>query len=307
MRIEQFYERSEALADPYSSRVDDQYETRARLDPVVYSDPLKDGMALTAEQKQAFERDGFLILDGAFTQDEVAGFNQELNRMARDSEFLSAAPTITEPLSGEVRSIFEIHKVSPVFEKLALDRRIAGAARDILNDDLYIHQSRLNYKPGFKGKEFFWHSDFETWHVEDGMPRMRAVSASILLTDNRYQNGPLMVIPGSHKTYLKCAGRTPDDNYKRSLKVQEVGVPDQENLRRMTEKGGLVAATREAGSLVLFDCNLMHGSAGNITPFPRSNTFFVFNAMSNQLMKPFGPEKARPEFLAEQRPKKISF
>src|SRR3546814_10756649 len=45
--------------------------------------------------------------------------------------------------------------------------------------------SRLNYKPGFKGKEFYWHSDFETWHVEDGMPQMRALSMSILLAENR--------------------------------------------------------------------------------------------------------------------------
>jgi ectoine hydroxylase len=44
----------------------------------------------------------------------------------------------------------------------------------------------------------------------------------------------------------------------------------------------------------------MHGSNGNITPFPRSNAFFVFNAMSNQLTEPFGASKPRPDFLAER-------
>src|SRR3546814_3200003 len=57
--------------------------------------------------------------------------------------------------------------------RLAADERLAGVARFLLDDTVYIHQSRLNYKPGFQGKEFYWHSDFETWHVEDGMPRMR--------------------------------------------------------------------------------------------------------------------------------------
>jgi ectoine hydroxylase len=42
----------------------------------------------------------------------------------------------------------------------------------------------------------------------------------------------------------------------------------------------------------------MHGSAGNITPFPRSNAFIVFNALSNALEAPFGPAVPRPDFIA---------
>ena len=42
----------------------------------------------------------------------------------------------------------------------------------------------------------------------------------------------------------------------------------------------------------------MHGSNGNITPFPRANAFLVYNAVSNRLEKPFGVEKPRPWFLA---------
>src|SRR3546814_8501331 len=84
--------------------------------------------------------------------------------------------------------------------RLAADDRLAGVARFLLGDDVYVHQSRLNYKPGFVGKEFYWHSDFETWHVEDGMPQMRALSMSILLAPNTVLNGPLMIIPGSHRT-----------------------------------------------------------------------------------------------------------
>src|SRR3546814_1501545 len=72
--------------------------------------------------------------------------------------------------------MFQIHAQSNLLRRLAADERLAGVARFLLDDTVYIHQSRLNYKPGFQGKEFYWHSDFETWHVEDGMPRMRALS-----------------------------------------------------------------------------------------------------------------------------------
>lgn len=58
----------------------------------------------------------------------------------------------------------------------------ARAGRQILGSEVYIHQSRVNYKPGYGGTGFYWHSDFETWHSEDGMPRMRALSVSIALT-----------------------------------------------------------------------------------------------------------------------------
>ena len=158
--------------------------------------------------------------------------------------------------------------------------------------------SRLNYKPGFTGKEFFWHSDFETWHVEDGMPRMRALSMSVLLADNTPNNGPLMLIPGSHKAFLTCIGETPDDHYRQSLKKQEYGVPDEDSLAELAHKHGIVAPTGKPGSVVIFDCNTMHGSNGNITPFPRANAFMVYNAVSNRLTAPFGVDKPRPEFIA---------
>src|SRR3546814_548626 len=119
--------------------------------------------------------------------------------------------------------MFQIHAQSNLLRRLAADERLAGVARFLLDDTVYIHLSRLNYKPGFQGKEFYWHSDFETWHVEDGMPRMRALSMSVLLAENTPNNGPLMVIPRSHRVFLSCVGETPDNHYKISLKKQEYG------------------------------------------------------------------------------------
>jgi ectoine hydroxylase len=194
-----------------------------------------------------------------------------------------------------------IHRQNQAMKQLAEDDRLASIARFILADDVYLHQSRLNYKPGFVGKEFYWHSDFETWHVEDGMPRMRALSMSVLLAPNTPENGPLMVIPGSHRRFCACAGVTPDEHYLTSLKKQEYGVPDTIAIAELAASGGIAAATGEAGTVVVFDCNTMHGSNGNITPFPRANAFFVYNAVSNRLKAPFGTPNPRPEFIATRR------
>ncbi|MFW5881224.1 MAG: phytanoyl-CoA dioxygenase family protein, partial [Roseicyclus sp.] len=128
----------------------------------------------------------------------------------------------------------------------------------------------------------------------------RAVSASLLLTDNSGLNGPLMLMPGSHRHFVACQGETPEDNHRSSLKRQEVGVPSPETLAAFAERFGIDSASGPAGTLIFFDCNTIHGSNGNITPFPRSNAFFVFNAVSNALTAPFAAPKPRPDFLADR-------
>ena len=77
-------------------------------------------------------------------------------------------------------------------------------------------------------------------------------------------------------------------------------MPDGDSLSRLAEKGGIVGPAPKAGSVVLFDCNTMHGSNSNITPYERINAFFVFNAWSNRLKAPFGAPRPRPEFIAHR-------
>jgi ectoine hydroxylase len=209
--------------DPYPMRVSDQPELLERTDPVAWG--TADDGPLDVEQVDTFDRDGVLLLEGVFDDDEVAGFERRLDELSADPTVRADERTITELETEDVRSIFEVHRTDEVFAKLAEDPRVADVARQLLASDVYIHQSRINVKPGFAGEGFWWHSDFETWHAEDGLPRMRCLSASITLTDNYPINGPLMVIPGSQRTFVTTVGQTPDDHYKASLKKQEIGVP----------------------------------------------------------------------------------
>lgn len=290
---------SKTPQDCYPSRGTLTAQLGKRLDPVIYAAkatpaPIEQGLL------KQYEESGFLLLEDVFSEQEVSGFQQELDRLRNDKEIETSGETITEPGGGDIRSIFRIHQISPVFKKLASDPRLAGLAQYLLGDQVYIHQSRLNYKPGFRGKEFYWHSDFETWHVEDGMPAMRALSMSITLTENYETNGPLMLIPGSHRHYVVCEGKTPSNHFKSSLRKQEYGVPGDACLSQLVDEGGIVTATGKPGSVILFDCNTMHGSNGNITPYPRSNAFFVYNAISNRVVEPFCDQPPRPEYICSR-------
>ncbi|UJJ31020.1 ectoine hydroxylase [Halopseudomonas maritima] len=290
-----------AAVDLYPTRRQDQPRWHERIDPIIYRCHDREA-PLTAQQIDQFERDGFLLLPNAFSAEEVAVFRREVERLRSDTGILASDAAIREPDSGALRSLFAIHQSSDLFARVAADERIAGKVRHLLDGDLYVHQSRLNMKPGFKGKEFYWHSDFETWHAEDGLPRMRTISGSILLTDNSPCNGPLLLVPGSHRYFISCVGETPEEHYRRSLRKQELGVPDDASLADMVSEGGITAATGQAGSVILFDCNTLHGSNSNITPDPRSNLFYVYNHVDNLPVEPFGAETPRPAFVAERGP-----
>jgi len=282
--------------DPYPSRQESVARFLPRREPVVSG--TVDAGPLNQRQLDEFEANGFLVLPELLSANEVERCLSEIELIRSNRDWLSRPEAVIEPEADALRSLFAVHRLSDFFAAVSSDERIVRRAMQILGSDVYITQSRVNLKPGFSGKGFYWHSDFETWHVEDGMPRMRAVSCSILLTENNRHNGPLMLVPGSHRHFLTCVGETPDEHYRQSLRSQKFGVPDDANLQTLIDDGGLRSALGPAGTVIFFDCNTMHGSGSNISPWPRSNLFFVYNRVDNRLERPFCDKAPRPEFLA---------
>jgi ectoine hydroxylase len=282
----------------------DLYPTRGseekiieRTDPVIYGEA-EGEFSLSDAEAAYFESNGFIVFPEFFSQEEIETFNRAFEELKADKKLSKKDEYITEPGSDELRSIFSQHLFSPVFEKLSKDRRILDKVEQILGSRAYIHHSRINIKPAYKGKSFPWHSDFETWHAEDGLPRCRNVTAWVMLSDNTQFNGPLYLIPGSHKTFVACAGETPENNYKESLKNQRYGVPSLEAIEALTAESELAAALGKAGTLVFHDGNIMHGSPDNISPDPRTNAFFVYNSVENTPVKPFAAKERRAPFLS---------
>ena len=285
--------------DLYPTRITGEATARTRPDPTVWGD--HEG-PLTRQERDRYAADGYHVFDSLLTPREVETYRAELRRLSEDPVLLASDRVVLEPDSDRVRSIFEVDKVSELFAGLLASPRLTDVARQVLGSDVYVHQSRVNYKPGFGGAEFDWHSDFETWHAEDGMPRPRAFSVSIALSENYEFNGPLMVMPGTHRTFIPSIGATPLDFHKESLRVHRitVGSPGQEHLSRMAHEHGIRQIAGPAGSAVMFDSNLLHGSNGNITPFSRSNIFIVYNSVENTLEEPFAAPRPRPQHLGNR-------
>jgi ectoine hydroxylase len=285
--------------DRYPTRVSSESTLLERTDPTVWASDA-DG-PMDAASLAAHDAKGFSVIEGLLSPAEVQAYWAELHRLAGDSSLNGDERVVVDPETGEVRSVFGVHEISPLIGELVHDPRVLDRARQVLGSEVYLHQSRVKLVPGFESDGYYWHSDFETWHAEDGMAAPRAVSMSIALTDNYPFNGGMMLMPGSQRTFVSCAGRTPEDDFKVSLQSQNIGVPSALDITKMAAEHGIEQFTGHAGSALLFDCNVMHGSGNNITPYPRSNIYLVFNSVDNELGVPFEASEPRPEYFASRR------
>ncbi|MEV4438845.1 ectoine hydroxylase [Streptomyces sp. NPDC049577] len=284
--------------DPYPTRYVTESVPVDRAHPVVWGGE-GDG-PLDAGRLAAYERDGFLSFEALLDAGTVAACLAEVRRLAGDTAVRATGRVVPEPDTDGIRSVFEVHELSPVFADVVRGDPLVSLARQILGSEVYLHQSRVNFKAAFGGSRFGWHSDFETWHAEDGMPAPRALSVSVALTENMPYNGPLMIVPGSHRTFLPSVGETPEDYHRLSLRGKNLpaGSADRAGVTALAERYGIRQFTGTPGSAVMFDCNCLHASAGNVSPFPRTNLFVVYNSVRNPLGVPYAAPRPRPGYLA---------
>ena len=84
--------------------------------------------------------------------------------------------------------------------------RLVEPLKQYFGEDVYVHQFKLNAKAAFEGDVWQWHQDYGTWARDDGMPQARAMNIAVFLDEVMPINGPLLLIPGSHKQGVFDAG-----------------------------------------------------------------------------------------------------
>ncbi len=241
-------------------------------------------MKLTQSQIDDFNERGYLFLPETFSMDEVS-----VLRKAAEHIFDEDRPEIWRERDGTPRTAFACHRYDEVFGILGRHPRLIEPVMQLLGEAVYMHQFKVNAKAAFTGDVWQWHQDFPTWHKDDGMPEPRAMNISLFLDDVLPINGPLMLIGGSHTHgQLESTYDTETTNYG-------IWALDTDTVSRLADEGGIVAPTGKAGGLLIHHGNMVHGSAGNITPYPRKIVYLTLSAVSNAIRKP-----TRPEHIAHQ-------
>lgn len=241
-------------------------------------------MRLTEQQIKQFDEEGYLFFPECFAPDEV-----EVLRTEAEGIFKTDREEIWREKSGAPRTAFAAHTYNEAFRLLAHHPRLIEPLEQLWGEKVYMHQFKINAKAAFDGEVWQWHQDYGTWQRDDGMPDARAMNISVFLDEVMPINGPLMLVPKSHKHGTLAAGH---DKQTTSYPLWTL---DQETVTRLVKEGGIVTPTGKPGGVLMFHGNLVHGSAGNITPYPRKIVYLTLNAVSNHIRKP-----TRPEFIAHR-------
>jgi ectoine hydroxylase len=242
-------------------------------------------MKLTETQIQQFGRDGYLFFPGLFAAQEMQTLVDQVPNIYAERR----PENVREKNSTAVRTNFAAHMYNYAFAKLARHPRMIEPVKQLLDEDVYMHQFKINGKAAFDGDVWQWHQDYGTWKNDDLMPEPRAMNVAIFLNEVNEFNGPLMFIPGSHKIgVIDAAHDTSTTSYP-------LWTVNNDTIRALVERGGIVAPKGPAGSMIMFHSCLVHASTSNMSPWDRINVYLSLCAVSNHIRR-----FKRPEYIAHR-------
>ena len=229
-------------------------------------------MQLSDAQLAEFDRQGYLFLPDVFSAAEVAVLKAEAARI-----FAMEREEVWREENGAPRTAFAAQLYSEPYRRLGAHPRLIEPVMQILDEEVYMHQFKINAKAAFDGAVWQWHQDFGTWSRDDLMPEARAMNIALFIDPVTAANGPLIFIPGSHKHGVIEAGH---DLETTSYPLWTL---DRATVKRLAEAGGIAAPTGAPGSVLMFHSTLVHASPPNISPWDRVIVYLSLCACSNHI------------------------
>ena len=223
----------------------------------VWDASLADDLAVSvAAVRAAFDRDGFVVLRGALTPDEVAYYREALDRV-----YLAAEATGRIPAAG---SMHQLSAVAHCPEAAGLIDHPATFpfVWSILGWNIHVYHSHLDVHPPLRATRpfrFEWHQDGGRQNREletDPRPRLSVKLAYWLSDVSQPGRGNFRVVPGSHRV-----------NWIAGPPRRDVEWPDPE---------GAIEVTAYPGDVVLFDRRLWHARSDNYSTWTRKAMFFGY-------------------------------
>jgi len=259
---------------------------------------------LTQMQKDRFWEDGFLVVEDAVSdalleklRSVFSGWVEESRSHANDyGETLDGRPRFDlqpghSPERPGLRRIQSPEEVSDIFASTMREARTVDFCADLIGPNIRFHHGKVNSKLPGSGTEVKWHQDFPF----EPMTNDDMITCLLFIDDVTLENGPLEVIPGSHKGPL----------YSHWHEGVFTGAVEATVIENQRDK--VTSCTGKAGSVCLMHANLLHGSAPNLSNQPRTlyiTTYYAEDAIElspNHLPSKFTHELVRGEVTGTVR------
>ena len=153
------------------------------------------------EQVAAYKDKGYIVVGDIFSPDEVQQMRDALDDLlatargvTTHTDVLDLEPSHT-PDVPRVRRIKDAVNAHPVFDTMSRHPNLIAVLQVLLGPDLRLHGSKLNMKSADYGSAVEWHQDWAFYpHSNDDV-----LAVGVMLDDMTADNGPMMVVPGSHQ------------------------------------------------------------------------------------------------------------
>jgi phytanoyl-CoA hydroxylase len=216
-----------------------------------------------------YHETGYLVVPDVIEPELLARLRGALDALVADAASVSEHTDVYDlepghtPQTPMVRRIKLPHSHTPVFWELAQYPRMVGILEKLLGPSgVRLQSSKINLKSPHYGSPVEWHQDWAFYpHTNDDM-----LAVGVMLDDAFIENGPLMVVPGSHK------GPTWDHHSEGYF----CGAMDP--TRRDVDFESAVPLMGKAGSMSFHHVRLVHGSAQNVSDKPRRLLLYEFSA-----------------------------
>lgn len=163
-------------------------------------------MACTAEQLRQYEEEGYVLLDGIYTESELEDCCREYDAMFARAQGRGDELEATwkgnwqkSESASQATSVLSIHNVqyhSAVFLRLLLNEKLGAKLEQLMGTgNIQLHHTKAHVKPPGKGSPFPMHQDYLYFPHE----RHSMIAAILHLEDVKEENGCMCVYPRSHK------------------------------------------------------------------------------------------------------------
>ncbi len=223
---------------------------------------------LTQQQRDFYATNGYMLVENAVTAEQVARLLAITEGLIEASRSVSESNDVYDldaghgPDSPRLTRIKVPHQRDPYFWEVLRNSAMTAVLADLLGPDTNLLTSKLNTKASGGGRAVEWHQDWAFYpHTNDHL-----LAFGLMLEDVSLENGPLMVIPGSHQGPI----------LSHHMKGVFAGAIDPDD--PLFEPHKAVPLTGRAGSMTVHHVRTLHGSAPNVSDRTRKILFYEIAA-----------------------------
>lgn len=235
-------------------------------------------LVLSEAQRASYFNRGFVCLPEFVSKEWLGKLRTAMDELIEDSRactesnerfMLEEGHSKDEPRLHRVTSPQEYH---PAFWPFLTDPHLMDVVADLVGPDVKFHHSKLNVKSGKGSRGIKWHQDTIAHPHTD----FSSLALGVYLDGCDEDQGPTAFIPGSQNGPIYSAY---DEHGNFTIQVKD------EDMKWLRDDM-IEAPTGGPGTVLLFNCRVIHGAVANRSPKPRPLLLTVYSSADSMPYTP---------------------